>query len=246
MCCRFQDFLKKLQQDKLEVVKPTSDGDDPRTPSVLWLWAKNAIAKSDRSGKCIKLLQTLALFPADGMSADLLEYFWYSDFGKLDPAETLTAYKEDPDLFKDDLKRIDAYSLIQKDTKLNTLRMHRLDRAAIRRDLRERKSTLRSDVGKALHNCPRFQTDCRIWIDLSLKNSDLMDFCPWETLQGDAITDILVICPTFKNKIKNWDALSLDNWGILIRAQFDFANHPAFRSQYPKFPLSRLRWIFEP
>lgn len=226
----FSRLLKKLQHDKLEVVKPTSDGDDPRTPTVLWQWTKQAIAKSDKSGKCIKLIQTLALFPADGMSADLLEYFWYSDFGKLDPPATLATYKEDPDLFKDDLLRIDAYSLIQKDSTSNTLRMHRLDRAAIRRDLEECESALRTEIGAALHICPIFPANG--WVSLAQADSDLMEFCPWEILDSDNITDILIACPTLTNQFQHWSILNLDNWFHLILAHPEFARTPDCKPQY--------------
>ena len=226
----FSRLLKKLLHDKLEVVKPTSDGDDPRTPTVLWQWTKQAIVKSDKSGKCIKLLQTLALFPADGMSADLLEYFWYSDFGKLDPPATLAAYKEDPDLFKDDLLRIDAYSLIQKDSTSNTLRMHRLDRAAIRRDLEENGYPLRDEIGAALRICPIFRT--LDWNTLSQSNSDLLEFCPWDVLNGKEITSILIAHPEYKDNIKNWSILSFSRWMELILAHPEFAKHPAFRHAF--------------
>lgn len=226
-------ILARLLDDKLKVVRPREDEEDLRTPAVIWDWTREHLLQSDDGKDDVRLARTIALFPADGVQDRILEAIWYSDYGRLDAQETLGTYQDDPELFLDALKRISNYSLIQYTPEEHVVRMHRLDRAAILRD--GDIAETRQQLGHTLQTC--LSMGPQDWAELAKAQSDLIDFCPIENLDGTILSQILRHMPGGAlRKDFPWDKFSIVDWWLLLAAQPDFTQ----LAESYEIPLSPL------
>ena len=195
-----------------------------RVPEVLWDWTRKQLERAkDGTGKeDVRTARAIALFPPDGVPRRIIEALWYADFGERDAPATLDAYREDPDLFADTLGRLATFSLIQEDENSQLLRLHRLDRAAILKEIASDSATRIwcRRIGEALRNCP-----CCTPADWAMFATcpELMKACPWGSLDSAHLTKILADCPDLQDHLGiPWHRLAVEDWWKLCERDARF------------------------
>lgn len=217
----YRRIYRKLLDDKLLVVQPREDEDDLRAPTVLWDWTRNHLAKGSEGEKDILLAEAIALFPADGIQDRILEALWYSEFDQREKNDILSLYREDSDLFYDALKRLIEYSLVQYNDEEHVIRMHRLDRAAIRAKLNRHNRQFTTRIARALASSPCMTP--KDWTYLaSDPDSALTEFCPYSNLDGENLSLVLKHRPESANGTIPWEKLNFIHWWQLLAHRPEF------------------------
>ena len=232
----FARLLRRIEHDKLEVTCPLDGEDDTRVPEVIWAWTREKLERASGGIMDVQLARTIALFPPDGVPLRIIEALWFSDFGRLDAQATLDAYRDDSDLFADALKRLAAFRLVQKDKSSEQLSMHRLDRAAIRKEIGADFDGCAwlERIGPALRACPCCSPDD--WFMLAQAQSKLLAFCPWNLQDGRHCAEILSECPESRTAPIPWSRMTVWDWWILCSKRPEFYD----KSQEFAVPASPL------
>lgn len=218
----FARLLRRMEHDKLEVTCPLDGEDDTRVPEVIWAWTREKLERASGGIMDVQLVRTIALFPPDGVPLRIIEALWFSDFGRLDAQATLDAYRDDPDLFADALRRLAAFRLVQEEKSSEQLSMHRLDRAAIRKEIEADFDGCAwlERIGPALRACPCCSPDD--WFMLAQAQSKLLAFCPWNLQDGRHCAEILSECPESRTAPIPWSRMTVRDWWILCSKRPEF------------------------
>jgi len=192
----YGDLASDLEGNLSGTVGAGMEGDDERTPSMLWNWTKDMLARSFRGSDCIKLAECASFFSSEGFRVCILRNLWIDG----------TA----PNSFDQALFKLEKFGILEKFD--DRVRMHRLTRFAIRRSALDADSDIDDRMGRTLTRCKNMEKDD--WLDLadSLK---ILQHIPEEMLDGDLCVSILVRNQDYSRFCK-WNKLLEPDWLRLL------------------------------
>lgn len=192
----YAELASDLEINLSGAVGAGMEGDDERTPSMLWNWAKDVLARSFRGSACIKLAESASFVGSEGCRICILRNFWTDS--------------KVPNSFEQALFKLEKFGILERFD--DRVRMHRLTRFAIRRSALDADSNVDDRMGRNLARCRNMEKDD--WIDFadSLK---ILQHVPEEMLDGDLCVSILVRNKDYSQFCK-WNKLSEPNWLRLL------------------------------
>ena len=227
-----------------------------RTPSVLWSLTRKSLLNHSAGPSWVKLAHIASFFSPDGFRLAILRHLW----GKLAAPDA-----------NNDLAFNQALAILKKHGLVanagQTLRMHRLTSAALRRSAREADATIEETIGKTLAGYDGMSPED--WLAL-VDHFSIVKFTPRQILLtrrffNDGLSDTAIqVRMLLQNpnvsKIVDWNAFCGNDWGNLIMAYPQFANkcdwkkvevldlidvlkmHPQITILYPWETLEGFEW----
>ncbi|MBQ7695319.1 MAG: hypothetical protein IJT50_09380, partial [Lentisphaeria bacterium] len=237
MVCRsYTSLVKALEKDTLTAISRTGKVDELHLPGKLWELTRESLSECLLGDAALRLIRLAAHFPAEGFPKSVLRRLWDAEAFPKFAGEEMTS----DEAFGFVLEMCRVYNIFQS---ADPVRIHRLDREAILRELGDAEPEFVDAVGRALAGFPGASP--ALWLPLAIQMPDILPWIPDTVIDGQ-ITDeenrivgfraaLLTVNPAYAEKCA-WEKLNGWDWAFLLRKK------PRFADRCPWEKLNSGNW----
>ena len=229
-CDSYADLSKALEENLLKTV--AEETEETHLPEVLWRMTRERLHQMPLGAECVKLAEVAAFFSPDGFPRHVLLHLW----------KNVVAPGLDECKFKRAFDIVRHHNIFQS---ADSVRLHRLDRAAILHEMGDACAETLDAIGRSLADyygaspniwlslveqfpsifqwIPAAIVNGSFFVKLLAANPNCVDMCFWEKLDGWDWVCLLEKRPQFANRCP-WEKLEGADWVNLLKAQPQFAD----------------------